>query len=451
MLPLWLLALPLAAATLDLESGYLQRNPGMKKGYQEVTAATEEAARLGSALQALRTEYETSPTPQEHAARRAEARAALAAALDRLRERKKAFEVYSNTVFATAVIGALHKPEQAEEPGEASRVYTAFGDAAFAARVHIQTWETVLLQDEASYPAAVAKAARVKTRRRLQAGGGVLAAVLVWAGTSLWRRRRKAALLLPFDGYGPAGPARPWTYGVQYPAAGPNPAALKLLSPEFSGTGAEAALTAARLKQACAFRHPGVVAFLAAGVAPEGVFLVTEPEAGRPLSGPLGAPEPMGAARALAALLPVARTLDAAHRAGFAHGALSPSNILLGPDGAGRLTDFGVARALAARVGTRALSPVYSAPEQREGEAKLPSDLYAFGVVLYEALFGRPPFEGQNLVALKEEGRFPKPSALWGRPAPEADALFAGLLEPKARARRPPPGGLEAALAAVRF
>lgn len=183
---------------------------------------------------------------------------------------------------------------------------------------------------------------------------------------------------------------------------------------------------------------------------PRGVAMLCEAADGRPLSERLGEDEPLGFERAMAALGPVARTLDAAHRAGHAHGALTRETVYLGPDGAGRLDDFGVARALAARVGARALSPVYSAPEQREGEARLASDLYAFAVVFYEAWFGRLPFEGANLVALKEEGRFARPSALLGRPAPEADAFFAGALAPRARERLPAPGGLAAALDRLR-
>jgi serine/threonine-protein kinase len=140
-----------------------------------------------------------------------------------------------------------------------------------------------------------------------------------------------------------------------------------------------------------------------------------------------------------------------AHAAGSAHGSLTPERVLLLPDGSGRLADFGLARALATRESARpqVFSPAYAAPEVLEGKIRLASDLYAFGVVLYEALFVRLPFEGPNLAGLKRERRFPAPSALLGRSAPRVDAFFAGLFEPSARRRRPAAGGLAAALGAL--
>ena len=98
--------------------------------------------------------------------------------------------------------------------------------------------------------------------------------------------------------------------------------------------------------------------------------------------------------------------LGAAHAAGIVHRDVKPGNILLGPGGAVKLADFGIAKRLgdlaADLTGTGQLvgTPKYLAPEQVVGEpVTAATDLYAVGVVLYEMLAGRPPFEGDTPIA----------------------------------------------------
>ncbi|HZY87608.1 MAG TPA: protein kinase, partial [Gemmataceae bacterium] len=112
----------------------------------------------------------------------------------------------------------------------------------------------------------------------------------------------------------------------------------------------------------------------------------------------------------------LARAMHAAHEQGIVHRDLKPANILLSfsrdPKGSGsrlngavpKVTDFGLARSLTAgssrltRSGAVLGTPAYAAPEQVEGAAGLPADVYALGAILYECLTGRPPFQAATVL-----------------------------------------------------
>jgi len=153
--------------------------------------------------------------------------------------------------------------------------------------------------------------------------------------------------------------------------------------------------------------HEGIVRLLDAGADEEGrPFLVMELVNGRPLSRLL----PLAPRRALEVARDVSRALAAAHAAGVVHRDVKPANILLDDRGRAKVLDFGIARAVRGdatpgdATATPALPPTltgagrvagterYMAPEAREGARPAPAqDIYALGVVLYEAATGRPP------------------------------------------------------------
>lgn len=115
-----------------------------------------------------------------------------------------------------------------------------------------------------------------------------------------------------------------------------------------------------------------------------------------------GALAPTEAARIAADMLDA---LEAAHRAGIVHRDVKPGNVMLATGGAVKVADFGIARAAGdaalTQTGLVFGSPHYLAPEQLRGEAATPAtDVYAAGIVLYEMLTARRPFEGDSPLAV---------------------------------------------------
>lgn len=119
-------------------------------------------------------------------------------------------------------------------------------------------------------------------------------------------------------------------------------------------------------------------------------------------------------------IMQIAQALDYAHRRSIIHRDLKPANILLDDQGNAYLTDFGIARVINSSLTGSALigTPAYMSPEQAHG---LPldgrSDIYSLGVVLFELLTGREPFEAETPVALLlKHINDPMPSPLALRP-----------------------------------
>jgi eukaryotic-like serine/threonine-protein kinase len=180
-------------------------------------------------------------------------------------------------------------------------------------------------------------------------------------------------------------------------------------------------------RAAAALSHPNVVAVHDWGETDEGPFLVLQLIDGPSLREVLRHRGRLLPEEAIAVLGPAAAGIGAAHAAGLVHRDVKPENLLLGLDGAVRVTDFGLARAAASATstfGTDVLvgSPHYLSPEAVRGEPLDPrADVYALGVVLYEALTGRPPYEAESPFATAVQHtsrRVPPPSeAAEGVPA----------------------------------
>jgi serine/threonine protein kinase len=151
------------------------------------------------------------------------------------------------------------------------------------------------------------------------------------------------------------------------------------------------------VKAASALQHPNIVQVYDYGQSDGNYFIVMELVEGTDLRRYLRSRGVLDVDRAVYIAHDVALGLGAAHRCKIMHCDVKPQNILIGRGGSIKLTDFGITGATGMPLGM----VQYYAPEQAQGQIVTPAaDVYALGIVMYEMLTGRTPFDGDTPVAV---------------------------------------------------
>jgi serine/threonine protein kinase/Tfp pilus assembly protein PilF len=190
--------------------------------------------------------------------------------------------------------------------------------------------------------------------------------------------------------------------------------ALKLLKPEISSDEETIARFRNELKVARTVTHKNVCRMYDFGRAEGTYFITMEYVPGEDLKSTITRVGQLSVGKTIAVIKQVCDGLAEAHRLGVVHRDLKPQNIMLDREGNARIMDFGIARTFRTKgltggnvmIGT----PEYMSPEQVEGkDLDHRSDIYSLGIILFEMLTGRIPFEGESVlsVALKQETQPP--------------------------------------------
>jgi eukaryotic-like serine/threonine-protein kinase len=164
---------------------------------------------------------------------------------------------------------------------------------------------------------------------------------------------------------------------------------------------------------AAALQHPNVVSVFDRGEFDGTYYIAMEFLPGKTLKEVIREEAPLDQLRAIDYAIQILQAAAFAHRRGVIHRDFKPHNVIVGPDGRLKVTDFGIARAGASEMtetGSIMGTAQYLSPEQAQGQrVGAQSDLYSIGVIVYEMLTGRVPFVGDSAVsiALKHVGEQP--------------------------------------------
>jgi serine/threonine protein kinase len=265
---------------------------------------------------------------------------------------------------------------------------------------------------------------------------------LIGAGTVLGERYRLDSRIA-IGGMGEVWRAQDETLG--------RTVAVKVLKPEYAEDPSFVERFRAEARNTARLAHSGIATVYDYGEVPvdgavgSSAYLVMELVPGQPLSMILRERGPLSPSETMSIIGQTALALQAAHERGVIHRDVKPGNLMITPDGRVKVTDFGIARATdeipLTQTGTVLGTSYYLAPEQAAGrEVTAASDVYSLGIVAYECLAGRRPFQDTNPVAValahQTEPPPPLPSNV---PPPIAAVVYAALS--KSPRDRPPTAG----------
>ncbi|MCR5195542.1 MAG: Stk1 family PASTA domain-containing Ser/Thr kinase [Pseudobutyrivibrio sp.] len=179
--------------------------------------------------------------------------------------------------------------------------------------------------------------------------------------------------------------------------------AIKILKQEFSEDATFVAKFRTEAQSAAGLEHPNIVNIYDVGSENGMYFIVMEYVEGITLKTYIEKKGQLNFKEAISIAIQVGRGIEAAHQKGIIHRDIKPQNIIISTEGKVKVTDFGIARAASANtIHADVMGSVhYSSPEQaRNGFVDGKSDIYSLGIVMYEMVTGRVPFDGDNTVAI---------------------------------------------------
>ena len=180
--------------------------------------------------------------------------------------------------------------------------------------------------------------------------------------------------------------------------------AIKVLSPYLVGEPHLVQRFMREARLAANLDHPNIVTIYDIGGEGGYYYFAMKYLAGRPLKEILAERAPLPLPDVVAIVRQLAAALDYAHEQNLIHRDVKPGNVIVGDDGHVTLTDFGLAKVaenLKLTASGEAIGTLeYMAPEQARGEVDKRSDIYSLGVMAYEMIAGRLPFQGSNQASL---------------------------------------------------
>ncbi len=218
--------------------------------------------------------------------------------------------------------------------------------------------------------------------------------------------------------------------------------ALKVLHERFAADEEFVERFKREASSAAGLAHQHVVAVYDRGVWEGTSYIAMEFVSGRTLKQVVSQHGPLDPQRAVDLTVQILRAARFAHRRGIIHRDFKPQNVIVDDEGRAKVTDFGIARAGASdmtQTGSILGTAQYLSPEQAQGHAVgARSDLYSIGIILYELLTGRVPFQAESAVtiALKQVSEAPvPPSEINPRVTPELEAVVLRALAKEPRER----------------
>ncbi len=193
--------------------------------------------------------------------------------------------------------------------------------------------------------------------------------------------------------------------------------ALKVLSPALTDDELYIARFRQEAQSAASLDHPSIINIYQIGKENQLHYLAMQYIEGETLQQRMRREGAMNIERIVTLLTPVCSALDYAHTHGIIHRDIKPSNIMITPDGKVYLADFGLARGMGAseltKTGTVMGTPEYMSPEQAEGSSSIgpATDIYALGIIIYQMLTGKLPFESETPMgmAVVRIAKLPRP------------------------------------------